>query len=297
MQRYIEQLIEDLEYVAQHPPTPSYFEAPPQLEHDASLSELALVPFKTIEELTGINQEVFPEIIDLHGDQCEKVNKAIFKVFESLHIDLIDVPSDIPPEWLYEVLSTNWQHPVQYLPSSGMDLELCTGDYMTCPYGEYCSCYEESEDPEPYEMPEMIMALAKSIAESIDCGLIVYLNLDTLDLEEVSAEMEDPEDFDSNFSQCDWVERPKFYDWENTIRFEPLEAHESYKMMEAFVENMEDEQLQAELFNAMDNQKPFAHFNGIIDNSEFRQNWFDFKQHYLENHVQILLSKEIHGKH
>ena len=53
---------------------------------------------------------------------------------------------NIPPEILYEVLATNRKTWVQYLPSSGMDLELCTGDPMDCPYGEYCSCGDEWEE-------------------------------------------------------------------------------------------------------------------------------------------------------
>ncbi len=146
MQIYINHLIDDLEEVAKNPPAAPYIEPPPHLEDDPVTSELALSPFVTIEELTGIKQEVFPEIIDLEGDQWEQVNEAIFKVFESLFIELVDAPRDIPPDALYEVLTTNWHHLVQYLPSSGMDLELCTGDPMSCPYGEFCSCGNDFEE-------------------------------------------------------------------------------------------------------------------------------------------------------
>jgi hypothetical protein len=145
MQRYIEQLIEDLDRVAENPPDPQYIEVPPHLDDNPEIAELALVPFKPISEWTGIGSEVFPNLVDLSGDEWEKVNEAIFRVFESLHIDLVDAPEDLPPEMLYEVLTTNWDYPVQYLPLSGMDLELCTGDPMTCPYGEYCDCDEEPD--------------------------------------------------------------------------------------------------------------------------------------------------------
>jgi hypothetical protein len=145
MQRYIEQLIEDLAEVAKNPPPPAYIETPPHLDESPEIAELALVPFKPISEWTGIGPEVFPDMTDLSGDECDRVNEAIFKVFDSLGLTLVDAPSDIPPERLYEVLTTNWYHPVQYLPSSGMDLELCTGNPMTCPYGEYCDCGEEQE--------------------------------------------------------------------------------------------------------------------------------------------------------
>ncbi|MBW6535316.1 MAG: hypothetical protein K0B11_09925 [Mariniphaga sp.] len=65
MKNYIRQLIEDLLAVAKNPPKPTWIEPPPHLENDAIIAELALVPFKTIEELTGIKQEVFPEMDQL----------------------------------------------------------------------------------------------------------------------------------------------------------------------------------------------------------------------------------------
>ena len=140
MQNYINQLIEDLSEVTENPPATSFIEIPPHFTGSAADAELALTPYKTIEELTGIKQEIFPDITQLEGKQWDQVNKAILKVFESLNLELLDVPANYPPELLYETLTTNWQHPVQYLPTSGMDLEFCTGNPLTCPYGEYCQC-------------------------------------------------------------------------------------------------------------------------------------------------------------
>lgn len=145
MQRYINQLIKDLENAAANPPTPAYIEPPPHLDDLPDIAELALVPFKPISEWTGINAMYFPEMFKLTGKQTEMVNKAIFKLFESMNIELIDVPEGIPSEILYDVLVSSWDKPVQYLPLSGMDLELCTGDWMTCPYGEFCDCDDETD--------------------------------------------------------------------------------------------------------------------------------------------------------
>lgn len=140
MDRYIQQLIEDLEKVAANPPTPPYIESPPHMEDNPVMAELALTPFRPISDWTGINWEVFPMVFDLTDDQMNEVNQAILKVFESLNIELIDAPDDLPPEILYDALTTHWNEPVQYLPLSGFDLELCTGDGDTCPYGEFCDC-------------------------------------------------------------------------------------------------------------------------------------------------------------
>ncbi len=193
MQKYINQLIADLEEVAKNPPPAPYIEPPPHLEDDPVTSELALSPFVTIEELTSIKQEVFPDVIQLQGDQWGQVNKAILQLFDSVSIDFVDIPQGMPPEALYEVLTTNWHHPVQYLPSSGMDLELCTGDPVSCPYGEFCSCGDDFEEDEEEEIPQRFHRVVPEIASGIDAGLICFLNPDSLEIEEIPRMMiEDP---------------------------------------------------------------------------------------------------------
>ncbi len=291
MQNYINQLIEDLEEVAQNPPKAPFIEPPPHIKVDPVISELALVPFKTIEELTGIKQEVFPEMDDLQGDQWERVNEAILKVFESLNIELLDVPPGIPPEWLYEVLTTNWQHEVQYLPSSGMDLELCTDDPMTCPYGDYCDCGEEWQEN---EIPDHFEKLVPQIADAIDAGLICYLNAETLETEVIPQMlMNDQREFDAITDTGPEDENFKHESWDKYYVFEPPESDESFQIMESFADELNDLPLRDQLFNVLNRRKPFANFKAIIDNSKQRQNWFDFKKNWLEKHVRKLIWKEV----
>lgn len=292
MKRYIEQLIEDLEQVAKNPPHPAYIEAPPHLDDRPHVAELALVPFKTIEELTGIKQEVFPEIDDLQGDQWERVNEAIFKVFESLHIDLVDAPPGIPPEWLYEVLTTNWQNEVQYLPSSGMDLELCTGDPQTCPYGEYCDCGEEFDE---YELPEKFAACIKPIAQSIEAGFICYLNPETLEIEDIPKSlMDNPDEYKMTTGLGLEDEEMEHEKWDECYTFNPLEPDEAFEIMEAFAENGDDEILQEELFYVLANHNPSANFKAVIQNSGESDNWSRFKQKWLEDRVKQIIYTEIY---
>jgi hypothetical protein len=292
MQNYINQLIEDLKAAAKNPPKPTYIEPPPHLEGDPVISELALVPYQTIEELTGIKQEVFPEIIHLRGNQWERVNEAIFKVFDSLNIELVDAPPGIAPEWLYEVLTTNWQHPVQYLPSSGMDLELCTGDPMTCPYGEYCDC---GEDFDIFELPEKFSACINRIAQSIDAGFICYLNPETLEMEQIQKSLVDNPGGPKKITGFGFENgKPEHDNWDKCYVFKPLNRHESYKIMEAFAENVGDKILQEELFYALSRENPFADFEHVINIRRQDNNCFFFKMERLEDHVKQIIHDEIY---
>ena len=72
------------------------------------------------------------------------------------------------------------------------------------------------------------------------------------------------------------------------------EINAAIRRMEAFAERLKgDEKLQNQLFRALNNRKPFANFKDIIDNSDYRQNWFDFKFRWLENSVAIQLMEEL----
>jgi len=287
MQKYIDQLIEDLNQAAQDPPNLPYIEIPEQGKEQEEIGELATSPYKTIEDLTGIDQDSFPPVIRLDADQCKQVNKAIFNVYDALRLQAIDIPPNYPEEQLYDVLTSHWQFLVQYLPSSGMDLEFCTGAKDTCPYGEFCDCGQPFDE---IEIPHRFHKLIPGIAESIDAGFVCFLNEETLEVEEVpKALLDDPLDFErtTGFGMGD--HQMKHENWCSYFKFEPLESHDSFKIMEAFAEYLEDENFQDTLFHVLSHKRPFANFKWKIDNSPYRQDWFDFKQEWLEDHIKRTL--------
>ena len=64
--------------------------------------------------------------------------------------------------------------------------------------------------------------------------------------------------------------------------------------MEEFTDNLpNDEKLRSKLINALQNRKPFANFGRIIDNSDLREAWFEFKREYLDNLVAEDLLMEL----
>ena len=139
-------------------------------------------------------------------------------------------------------------------------------------------------------MQKIPKKIIKEIAEDIDCGMICFINTDTLETEKVPQTFfEDPEEYEMMTGMTVEEMGLKYLDWENYISVEPLESYVSFKIMEDFVKTITDEILQNKLIDALNRRKPFANFKSIIDDSDFRQDWFDFKQQQSEEHVSKIL--------
>jgi hypothetical protein len=157
--------------------------------------------------------------------------------------------------------------------------------------------YEEPEEEE-IQVPDKFLKAVSDIADGIDVGFVCFLNLDTLEVEDIPKDLLfelEEYDEDNDKDKDEWYDgmELKYPSWENRMSFEPLESHESFEIMRMFTEQLGDERLQTKLVNALNHRKPFANFKNIIDYSEFRQDWFDFKKHQLEIHVKELLSLEL----
>lgn len=153
---------------------------------------------------------------------------------------------------------------------------------------DYIEKYIHEEKQEiKCEIPDTFKKLVVSIAQSIDCGQIVYVNLDTMQIEEIVPDMEDPEEFESNYGDCEWASKPEFYSWKNSFRIAPPISHESFKIMEDFAEHIEDEdpKFSKYLFEILQKRKPFANFKWKVDESSYRESWFKFKNQWLEDYV------------
>ena len=147
--------------------------------------------------------------------------------------------------------------------------------------------YEEPEENDP-EIPEKYRELVHTVAENIDCGLVCFINPETLEVEEIPKGMLDGfSDFslDPEFGdEHEDEEEQKFLhdEWETCITVEPRESSESFRIMERFVDEVNDKILKNKLINALNNRKPFANFKNIVESSDYREAWFAFKQQQLE---------------
>ena len=80
--------------------------------------------------------------------------------------------------------------------------------------------------------------------------------------------------------------------WENCVRIDPPELGESFGIMERFIRDCipDDAGIKERLRKAVSGRKPFRNFKYVIDGSEYRQKWFDFRQGQLERLVADYLN-------
>ena len=151
------------------------------------------------------------------------------------------------------------------------------------------------------QLPEKYRPVVNEIAQYMDMGMICYLNPETVKLsfipQELFYDIEGSDDVEEIKKQLDYVhgwQTVEFLDWDNPIVFQPFPSNQSFRIMEKFTHNLpNDENLRPKLINALQNRKPFANFGRIIDNSDLREDWFEFKREYLDNLVAEDLLMEL----
>jgi hypothetical protein len=149
------------------------------------------------------------------------------------------------------------------------------------------------EEPKEDEIPERYRKVLHDIAENIDCGLVCYLNPETLELEDVPKNLAmDPEEFEDAVGEA-WDDTFKHEQWERCITIEPREAFESFKIMEHFIGEIDDKRFAQKLVGILERKRPFANFKAHVEGSEYRQQWFNFKQSELERLVWDEISRQL----
>ncbi|MDG4717345.1 UPF0158 family protein [Winogradskyella marincola] len=131
--------------------------------------------------------------------------------------------------------------------------------------------------------------IIKEIAQELDCGFDCYYNCKTNEILAIPnfSHIADEDDFKEAFRED--LKKIKKHQ-ADFVKIEVLQSFESFKIMELFVEQLHDKKLQAELENVLANKKLFQNFKNRIDHSNFKQNWFDFKQSKLEKIVENQLN-------
>ena len=153
------------------------------------------------------------------------------------------------------------------------------------------------EEPKKMEKPAIPRKFKKVVAEAADlltAGFVCFINPDTLEIEDIPQQiLNEPEEYETITGESIEDLTLKHIGWEKCIKIEPLSSYDSFKIMERFAERAPDAGLREKLMEILNERKPFANFKRIIDNSDFREDWFDFRQARLEEYVYEVLTNEI----
>ena len=128
-------------------------------------------------------------------------------------------------------------------------------------------------------------SIVREIAQELDCGNECYYNIKTNEIIAIPdfSQISDEEEFKEIFREhLEKINQKK----EDFIKIERLESFESFKIMERFIEQLNDQNFKLKLQDILQQKKPFQNFKHKIDQSNFRQSWFDFKQNELEKIVE-----------
>ena len=116
----------------------------------------------------------------------------------------------------------------------------------------------------------------KEIAQELDMGMKCFYHKLTGELKSFPDELKGHAGFDDEIWQdtINEVEMAR----QNYIAFEAMETDESFRMMETFVGNIEDEKIRRRFEDAITFKKPFQNFKHLLyDYPDLRQQWFLYK--------------------
>ncbi|MEW6508088.1 MAG: UPF0158 family protein [Bacteroidota bacterium] len=115
----------------------------------------------------------------------------------------------------------------------------------------------------------------KYIAEELDTGMKVYVNLETMEVKSIIDTLQHY-DVDTEAWEDDINEIEENFD--KYFQFERMDSRESFQVMEDFVETVDDKRLREKLELGLSLSKPFRNFKDIIDDeNEYRTRWFEFR--------------------
>jgi len=133
-------------------------------------------------------------------------------------------------------------------------------------------------------MDKIDKKIINEIAQNLEIGDICYFNYKTnkvISIPDIDDDWDETEFEDLFKADLKKIKKQK----KDLIKIEPLESYESFKIMEQFVEQITDQVYKSQLEDLLQRQKPFQNFKHSIEQSKFRQAWFDFRLAQFEKKV------------
>lgn len=113
----------------------------------------------------------------------------------------------------------------------------------------------------------------KEIAEWLNTGMMVFYHKETGEIKyhpDPDAPYFEPELWQEEIDKIE-NEREKY------LRFESMESHQAFKVMEHFADSLADLKFKGMVYDRLSRKGPFQNFKILVESSEYRQAWFDFR--------------------
>ena len=125
----------------------------------------------------------------------------------------------------------------------------------------------------------------KEIAQELDAGMKCFYHIPTGEVKSYPDELRGHAGFEEEFWE-DIIEQVESLP-EEFVAFQSMESFESFRVMETFINNIEEEKIQRHFQYAIALKKPFQQFNYLLhDYPGLQEQWFDFKNLHLIEYVQ-----------
>ena len=320
MQKYVDQLLEMLQEAQSNRPAPRYIELPEEMEclRDVIDMEMSIKEEgPTMESIFGVEQIYFPPENRLSDDQIGQLKRGILDLWRAFNYEADFRRGEFTEREQYTKLVENWKESHPLLKGTRGTWHIEIFDYEQDwdeDEGRYITDEEYFEKNPPPNMDDVMFEdiLSKITDEKISemaevLGMqyhVCYVNPDTGEVEIMFTndyladygiswddEEEDEEDFthgwQQEFHDDIKAQMARIDSWRHFIRIEKPDSHESFAIMENFVDEIIPEgKLKKQFYDALSRKHPFSNFNYIVHNCKYRDEWFKFRQNALEEYVK-----------
>ena len=147
MQKYVNQLIEDIHDAKDKVPAKPYYEVPPEMEGIEYILEWENNQEILMSKLFKLESVQFPPTDKLTTQQIQQITEAILELWEVFNFSAT-FPDGLPVIYQYDQLVKQLDKKVQWTSEGvGMFLTWCDIDPKTCPFPEeFCDCKDLPDD-------------------------------------------------------------------------------------------------------------------------------------------------------
>lgn len=147
MQRYVEQLIEDINSrIADAPPVTDYSVILDEVELEEILAteESADVRKTTIAEVVGIERMFLPPVEKLKAADVTPLSDAVSRLWKAFHLHPM-FPENVPLQLRYSCLREHWEDEIIADFNGEICIDICNYQCDNCPLEQYCSVCDSLE--------------------------------------------------------------------------------------------------------------------------------------------------------